>query len=176
MNTTTVATAVQRNGRVTHARCCLLMLMGGSVVCMFCCLPVVCPGLCYHERKTKQTTFYRYVWVRTYKIGLIQRNPGNCLIHSRLKKNFERPPSYGARIELKPRPQFPDGLPVSTYLRVVFWIKVLVARDKFENRRKFHKYTYTYKAPLRGVGCSPRGDASWHATGGKVSIAIQRYS
>ena len=42
--------------------------------------------------------------------------------------------------------------------------KVLV-RGKFENRRKCHKYTYTYKAPLRGVGCSPRGDASWHATG-----------
>ena len=42
--------------------------------------------------------------------------------------------SYGARIELKPRPQVPDGLPVSMYL--AFWLKVLVQRDKIENRQK----------------------------------------
>ena len=30
-----------------------------------------------------------------------------------------------------------------------FWLKVLVRRDKFENRRKFHKYTYTYEHIIR---------------------------
>ena len=31
--------------------------------------------------------------------------------------------------------------------------------------RKKNDFTLLYKAPLRGVGCFPRGDASWHATG-----------
>ena len=40
---------------------------------------------------------------------------GNRLIHSRKKKTLgARHASYSARIELKPRPQVPDGLPVST--------------------------------------------------------------
>ena len=29
--------------------------------------------------------------------------------------------------------------------------------------RKKHDFTFVYKAPLRGVGFSPRRDASWHA-------------
>ena len=32
--------------------------------------------------------------------------------------------------------------------------------------RKKHDFTLLYKAPLRGVGWPPRGDASWHATWG----------
>ena len=46
------------DGRVTHAWCCLLTLMGGSVVTS-CSLLVllstcgVCPGLCARERATK---------------------------------------------------------------------------------------------------------------------------
>ena len=43
--------------------------------------------------------------------------------------------SFSARIELKPRPQVPDGLPVSTSFLIVFWLKVLVRRHKFQNRR-----------------------------------------
>ena len=46
------------HGRVTHARCCLLMLMGGSAktscslhVLLYAC--GVCPGLCARERATK---------------------------------------------------------------------------------------------------------------------------
>ena len=69
--------------------------------------------------------------------------PGNRLIHSRRKKTLRaRHASYSARIELKPRPQFPDGVPVSTY--IAFWLKVLVRRDIIQTRRKIHKYTYTY--------------------------------
>ena len=30
----------------------------------------------------------------------------------------------------------------------------------FEKVRKKEKHNYIYKAPLRGVGCSPRGDAA----------------
>ena len=90
--------------------------------------------------------------------------PGNRLTHSRNKTNFERPPR---ELQCSNRAQTLTGSRRSSCVDVVlgFWLKVLERRDKFENRRKFHKYTYTYKAPLRGVGCSPRGDASWHATG-----------
>ena len=49
--------------------------------------------------------------------------------------------SYSARMELKPRPTCPDGLPVSAY--IAFCRKVLARRDTFERRRKFHNYTYT---------------------------------
>ena len=48
------------------------------------------------------------------------------------------------------------------------------SRKRLSGRKK-HDFTLLIKAPLRGVRCSPRGDASWHATGEKV-IAIQRYS
>ena len=50
--------------------------------------------------------------------------------------------SYSGRIELKPLQHVPDGLPVATNM-YGFWLKVLVRRDKFENKRKKHKYSYT---------------------------------
>ena len=40
------------------------------------------------------------------------------------KKISARHATYSAQIDLKPRPQVPDGLPVSTYLEI--WLKVLV--------------------------------------------------
>ena len=100
----------------------------------------VCPALFVRERGQQNT--HTILPVRTYKTGFIHRNPGNRLIHSRRKKNLSRArhASYSSRIELKPRPQVPDGLPVSTYL--AFWLKVLVRRDTIQNRRKNHKYTY----------------------------------
>ena len=119
--------------------------MGGSVVTS-CSMHVllstcgICPGLCARERATKTDNFLP---IRTYKIGLIQRNPGNRPIHSRRKKLLRaHHASCSARIELKPRPQVPDGLPVSKY--IAFRLKVLVRRDTIQNTRKFHKYTYTY--------------------------------
>ena len=56
--------------------------------------------------------------------------PGNRLIHSRREKKTlsARHASYSARIELKPRRQVVDGLPVSTDL--AFWLKVLVVTDE----------------------------------------------
>ena len=57
---------------------------------------------------------------------------------------------------------YPAGPPVSGYLE--FCRKALARREKLRKVRKCHKHNYTYKAPLRGVGCSPRGDASWHDT------------
>ena len=77
--------------------------------------------------------------------------PGNCLIHSRKKKNFGRPPR---ELQCSDRAQTSTtGSGRASCIEVVlgFWLKVLVRRDKFENRRKNHNYTYTYKAPLRDV-------------------------
>ena len=49
--------------------------------------------------------------------------------------------SSSARMELKPRPSCPDGLPVSAYS--AFCRKVLVRRDVFERRRKISQlYIY----------------------------------
>jgi len=70
--------------------------------------------------------------------------PGNRLIHSRKKKNFGRPPR---ELQCSDRAQTSTtGSGRASCIDVVlrFWLKVLVRRDKFENRRKFHKYTYTY--------------------------------
>ena len=69
------------------------MLMGGSVVTslsMFCRLPVVYFLGCVLVREGNKTD--KKLPVRTYKIGLIQRNPGNRLIHSRREKDFECTP------------------------------------------------------------------------------------
>ena len=120
------------------------MLMGGSVVTS-CSLHVLlstcgkCPGLCARERgQQKQTKFYRHV----SKIGLIQRNPGIRLIHSRRKKTLSaRHVSDSARIELKPRPQVPDGFPVSTYL--AFWLEVL-ARIDLKSKTDENSQIYVY--------------------------------
>ena len=61
--------------------------------------------------------------------------------------------SDSARIELKPRPTCPDGLPVSAYLAIRR--KVLVRRDMFERRRNFHNYTHTYSLNLARFTLQP---------------------
>ena len=140
MNTTTVATAVQRIwASHTYTRCYLLLLMGGSIVTS-CSVHVllstcgVCPGLCAREREQqKQKNFYRYVREKSASY----RETREIVLSTPVGKKLRaRHASYSARIELKPRPQVPDGLPMSTYL--AFWLKVVVRRDNFENRRKFH--------------------------------------
>ena len=87
------------DGLVTHARCCLLMLMGGSVVTP-CSLHVllstrgICPvGRALVIESNKKTNF-----TSTYdKIGLIQGNPGNRLIYSQRKKTLRaRHASYNS--------------------------------------------------------------------------------
>ena len=70
--------------------------------------------------------------------------PGNRLIHSRKKKNFGRPPR---ELQCSDRAQTSttgSGRPSCIDVVLGFWLKVLRRRDKFENRRKNHNYTYTY--------------------------------
>ena len=43
------------------------------------------------------------------------------------------------------------------------------ARNRTAWQRKQY-FPFLYKPPLRGVGCSPRGDASWHAVGRHASL------
>ena len=122
------------------------MLMGGSIVtsCSLRVLLSTCvyPGLCDRERGQQKQTKFSGTYV--YKRGLIQKNRGYRLypLPSGKKSLWARHASYSARIELKTRPQVPDGLPVSTYLK--FWLNVLVRRDEFENRRNFHKILRVY--------------------------------
>ena len=123
------------------------MLMGGSIVTL-CSLRVLlstcgaCPGLCARERgQQKQTKFYRYV--RIQKRPHTEKSGISSLSTPVGKKTlWARHASYSARIELKRRPQVPDDLPVSTYIK--FWLNALVRRDEFENRRNFHKILRVY--------------------------------
>ena len=110
MNATTEATAVQRRwASHTYARCCLLMLMGGSVVTS-CSLHVmlsacgVCPALCARSRgQQKQKKFYRYV--RTKQSSC--RESREIVLHTpNGKKSFERLPRELQRCS--------DGAPTST--------------------------------------------------------------
>ena len=154
MNTSTVATAVQRRW-ACHTRTvspadaygrqrCDVVLSARSVVCLWCMSWAVCSL----EKATKTD---KILPVRRCKIGLIQRNPGNRLTHSR-KKNLERPPrelQYSDRAQTSTTG---SGRPSCFNVVLGFWLKVLVRRDEFENRQKIHTCAYTYKAPLRGVG------------------------
>ena len=49
---------------------------------------------------------------------------------------------------------------------VALWIQVRARRDMPENRGKNGNFNYAYTGALRGLGCSPRGAASWHIVGG----------
>ena len=100
MNTTTVATAVQRRW-ACHTRTvlpadaygrqrCNVVLSACSVVYLWCMSWAVCSL----ERATKTDIFLP---VRTYKKGLKKRNPGNRLIHSR-KIKIKRAPATRATV------------------------------------------------------------------------------
>ena len=69
--------------------------------------------------------------------------PENRLIHSRKKKNFERPPRELQCLDRAHTSTRGSGRPSCVDVVLGFWLKVLVRRDTFENRRKFHKCTYT---------------------------------
>ena len=100
---------------------------------MFCCLPVVCPGLCARKRgQQKQTKNYRW-YVRAKQASYRETREIGLSTPAGKKTLRARHASYIARIELKPRPQVPDGLPVSRYS--AFWLKVRVRRDMIHNRR-----------------------------------------
>ena len=125
----------------THGVACLCF-MGGSVVTscslhMFCCLPVVYVRWAALVREGNKNR--RILPARTYKTGSIQRNPGNRLIHSQRKKNFEGPPREQQCPNRAQTSATGSGQPSCVDVVIGFWLKVLVRRDKFENRRKFDK-------------------------------------
>ena len=67
---------------------------------------------------------------------------GTALIHCQRKKNFESPPR---ELQCSDRTQTSTtgfGQPSCVDAVLGFSLKVLVRRDQFQNRRKFHKYTY----------------------------------
>ena len=124
-----------------------------SVVYMWCVLG------CVLVREGKQN---RQNFTSTYVQSKAScREPGKSSYTLPAEKNFERLPREVQRS---------DGAQTSTSVsgrasRVgVFSVLAKSARTKRYVDKKNHNYTYTCKAPLRGVGCSPRGDASWHAT------------
>ena len=60
-----------------------------------------------------------------------------------------------------------DGSPVDSPSAEAGGAEICLAspsRKRPAGRQK-HNYTLLYNAPVRGVGCFPRGDASFHATG-----------
>ena len=107
---------------------------------MFCCTPVVYVLGCVLVRegnKNRQNFIGTYVQNRPHaeKTGKL-----SYTLPAEKKKMSACHTSYSVRMELKPRGTCPDGLPVSTYL--AFCRNVLVRRDMFERRRKFHNYTH----------------------------------
>ena len=115
MNTTSVATAVQRRW-ACHTRTvlptdayerqrCNVVLSACSVVYLW----YMSCAVCSLRGQRKQTKFYRYI--RTFKIGLIQRHTGNRLIHSRRKRNFERTPRELQRSDRAPTSTTGSGRP-----------------------------------------------------------------
>ena len=99
---------------------------------------------------------------------LFTETPGNRLIHSGKKKNFGRPPRERQCSDRAQSSTTGSGRPSCIDVVLRFWLKVLVRRDKFENRRKNHNYTYTYVvAALLLLRCSVYG-------GGVVSFLSAR--
>ena len=137
------------------------MLMGGSVGTS-CALHVllstcgICPGLCALERASKNRFFLR---VSTYKNRPHTEKPRKSSYPPSSGKNFVSTPR---ELECSDRAQTSttgSGRPSCVDVVIGFWLKVLVRRYMIQNRRKMNKYTYACKAPIRGVGCSPQGDA-----------------
>ena len=147
------------------------MLMGGSVVTL-CSLHVllstgaICPVGCVFVREGNKNR--QILPVRTYKIGLIQRIPGKRVIHShRKKKKLESPPRELLCSDRAQTSTTSSGRPSCVDVVFGFWLKVLVRRTKFQNRRKFHKYVYTYIDMLKHqtFGVIFRGKARAALTG-----------
>ena len=144
---------------VSDARCCLLTLKDGSVVTS-CSLHVllsacgVCPGLCVLVREGNKNR--QNLPVRTYRVRPHGENPGNRLINSQRKKNFERLPR-----EL----QWSDGAQTSTNVSGrasrtgVLSVSPKSARTKRYVRKKTKNsqiYIYIQGSPS-GSGMLPAG-------------------
>ena len=143
MITTTVATAVQRRWAFRKRTVLPADAYGRqrcNVVLSICSVVHLCPVGCVLVRegnKNKQN-----FTVRTYKIGHIQRNPVNRLSIPSGKKTFESPPRDLQCSDRAQTSTTGSERPSCDDVVAGFWLKVLERRYKFQNRRKFHKYTY----------------------------------
>ena len=137
------------------------MLSACSVVyrCYMSC------GLCVRQRgQQKQTNFTgTYVQNRPHT-----ENPGKaCYPLPPEKKKLESPPRELLCSDRAQTSTTSSGRPSCVDVVFGFWLKVLVRRTKFQNRRKFHKYVYTYIDMLKHqtFGVIFRGKARAALTG-----------
>ena len=139
-NTTTVATAVQRRW-ACHTRTvlptdaygrqrCNVVLSACSVVYLW----YMSCGLSARERATKTDIFYRYV--RTVQNRPHTEEPRKSSYPLPAEKNFEIPPRDLQCSDRAQTSTTGSGQPYCVDVVLGFRLKVLVRRDKFENRRK----------------------------------------
>ena len=101
---------------------------------MFCCLPVVYVLGCVLVRegnKNRQNVTVTYVQSRPHT-----EKPGKSSYPLPKKKNFERPPRDLQCSDRAQTSTTGSGQPYCVDVVLGFRLKVLVRRDKFENRRK----------------------------------------
>ena len=134
------------------------MLMGGSVVTS-CSLHVllsicgICPGLCARERATKTENVLPVSYVRTKRPHT--EKPGKSSYPCPPGKNFESTPRELQCSDRAETSTTGSGRPSGDdVLRVL----AKSARTKRYDPK-------TDENSIRGAGCFPRDDASWHATG-----------
>ena len=145
MNTTTVATAVQRRW-ACHTRTVLpadaYWRQGCNVVlsaCFIVYLRYMSCALCARERGQQKQTNFTGTYV-PYKIGLTQRKPGNRTVSG---KTFE---SLSRELQCSDRAQTSttgSGRPSCVDVVLGFSLKVLVRRDKVPKQTK-NSQIYVY--------------------------------
>ena len=147
MNTTIVATAVHRRS-ACHTRTvlpagddygrqrCNVVLSACSVVYLWSMSRAVCS--CERAKENRHKFTGTYVQNRPHT-----EKTGKSSYPLPKKKHFERPPrelQCSDRAEIS---TIGSGRPSCVDVVLGFWLKAFVRRDKFESRRKFHKYTHT---------------------------------
>ena len=166
MNTTAVATAVQR--RWASHKCTLLtagayerqrsnvVLSACSVVYLFYMTWAVC---------SREGNINRQHFTGTYLQNRPHtEKPGKSSYPLPPGKNFERTPH---ELQCWDRTETLTAGSGRSFCVDALSVLVKSARtNRYDPKQtENYTYTYTYKDLLRGVRCSPRGDANWHATG-----------
>ena len=150
MNTTTVTTAVLRRW-ACHTRTvlrtdacgrqrCNVVLSACSYVYMWCVSWAVCSLEGNKNRKNTGTYVQKQASCKETR---------EIVVSTPEKKKLQAPSTRATA--LGSSSNLDDRFCAAFHVDVVlgFWLNALVRRDKFENRRKFHKHTYTYKALRR---------------------------
>ena len=158
MNTTTVATAVQRRW-ACHTRTVLPADAYGRQRCNVVLSALLstcgtCPMGCALVREGNKNR--QILPVRTYQV---QNRPhiekgGEPSYPLPAEENFESPPRELQFSDRAKTSTTGSGRPSCVDVVLGFWLKVLVRRDKFQNRRKFHKCTYE----VHIIGTGARND------------------